>query len=175
MPESTLNSYQFKTPNTSMGSNAANQQRASALDPTGWRSGAYGVRSPQTPNQGRGPVQSPQAPRPPQTPSPGPQPATPLIQPAAPQNPMLPDFSGITPQQRQAFMMSLYNSALPQQPPAGVSAGAFGQDVQRAGGAAVLTQNTPYGISVNPYSGSDITRLSNNPFGATTAARNLFR
>jgi hypothetical protein len=175
MPESTLNSYQFKTPNASVGSNAANQQRASALDPTGGRSGAYGVRSPQTPSQGRATAQAPQAPRAPQSPMQAAAPAIQPGQPGAPQNPILPDFSGITSQQRQAFMMSLYNSALPQQPPTGVGAGAFGQDAQRAGGMATLAQNAPYGIPVNPYSGSDITRLSNNPFDATSAARNLFR
>jgi len=134
MPESTLNSYQFKTPNASMGSNAANQQRASALDPTGGRSGAYGVGSSQTPNQGRGPVQSPQAPRAPQTPTPGPQPGAenPILAsyqralaanqaartPAAPQNPALPDFSGMTSQQLQQMqaIMGGGQAALPPAP-----------------------------------------------------------
>jgi len=139
MPESTLNSYQFKTPNASVGSNAANQQRAAALDPTGGRSGAFGVRSPQTPNQGRGPVRSPQAPRAPQTPTPGPQPGAenPILAsyqralaanqaartPAAPQNPALPDFSGMTPQQLQQMqaLMGGGQAALPPVQPPGTA------------------------------------------------------
>lgn len=136
--------------------NADNQQIASSMAPV------FGPRDT---------VAAAAAANPNQTPSPSPSPSTtgnpPAVQSA---NPSLPDW--MDPQTIAQFqsMMQGYTSALP----SGVSSAAYNQDLSRAGGLSSL-KNQQQTYNPNPYQGSDTTRLANDPFAVTSAARNMFR
>lgn len=145
---------------SSEGYNSGNQQTANYMTPVfGPRdtmAAAAAAKAAANPNQ---------------TPSPSPSPSTtgnpPAVQSA---NPSLPDW--MDPQTIAQFqsMMQGYTSALP----SGVDSASYDRDLSRAGGLSSL-QNQQQTYSPSPYQGSDTTRLANDPFAVTSAARNMFR
>lgn len=141
----------------SVGYNADNQQIANSLAPVfGPRDTVAAAKAAANPNQ---------------TPSQSPSPSTtgnpPMGQTT---NPSLPDW--MNPQAIAQFqsLMQGYASALP----SGMDSAAYNRDLSRAGGLSSL-QNQQQTYSPNPYQGSDTTRLANDPFAVTSAARNMFR
>lgn len=163
MPQNTLNQYSFQAPPASRGTSSApasfgtvgrsmygvsaNQQAANALSPT------FGPRDTQTPNA-------------PQTPQSSPAPAS--------TQPALPDWMN---PQTMAMFQSLFQGGGQSALPGGVNRAAYTQDINRAGGLSALQrqQQSFPGMPVNPYAGTDVTRLANDPFSGTSAARDLFR
>lgn len=176
MPQNTLNQYSFQAPPASRGTSSApasfgtvgrsmygvsaNQQAANALSPT------FGPRDTQPFANAYTAARNPQTPNAPQTPQSSPAPAS--------TQPALPDWMN---PQTMAIFQSLFQGGGQSALPGGVNRAAYTQDINRAGGLSALQrqQQSFPGMPVNPYAGTDVTRLANDPFSGTSAARDLFR
>lgn len=97
-------------------------------------------------------------------------------EPTAATTPM-PGLNGLSQEQLQNLYRGLFGLSAPGTAPAGINQASWTSDINRAGGLKALQQNTPFGSPITPYAGGgmDVTRLVNDPFATTSAARDLFR
>ncbi len=89
----------------------------------------------------------------------------------------LPGLNGLNQDQLQNLYRGLFGLSAPGTAPTGVNQASWTSDINQVGGLKALQQNTPFGSPITPYAGggTDVTRLANNPFATTSAARDLFR